>query len=1121
MKGSLLIVFVALLASSFCFLVKEKSGLLGFTRGHSNWGKAAKGRSVGRKFLTSWREEPVCENGGALQEGVVPTHDRLSEPMQGGFLDQGPPKEQIHHPKRRKFLNAKKEDDYYHLYLHHICKKVKIIKKQRYLYSPTKYESVRSYIKRELKECLDMNTAAYLFKATEYYAKGVLDVSVYVSEVVHLLSFFTFNGKCNLEGDEGGSGGVGVGVGGGGDAAEEQAGGDDAAEQILKGGETNGTSGKTKMSKLLQKDERYKSFCLHFTRLVDAVSGLFCCIGKRSKREEIASYLKRSSLTDQWHNYSPDDLHLDTNFMIYIIRLTKYKDANYLCSLKRLRGYAEGEVKEIFLNCMRDGLLDLDYLTILQSAFLARESCRGDVVPRLFAPSNVSGGSGGSGVGSGSGAGGGGETQIKQEHLRKIEQRQKEEKRGKLSEDQLKSIISELLGRNVFLAKGDSDKLAKKKKKKKKKKKWLPMEEERLQEVIKKRCGGGTLGPENCANVVRRMNRLLDSHDVDVAIRLRPRGEGGLAQEEAQGGAQRDTQGDAPKTSDATEDGVTVRDIRSSRDIRNRGDVRSDGEGEERADEKVDLSDFSLSNLKKYITYRKALQERKNAEGDTAKERGIGEASGEKGGGANPGGLSQLDQDVLKYFDVTPRQDSVLFEFNDFILEKELSSARLPQGGQPVLGALPGGGEEEVVGELGEEFGEEAGEDVGEVAELVDEEAVEEVDDEVVEEMAEEVDEEDSEEIGEESGEDVGDDSGEAALGTDWTGAEPPPRGKKAKINRDGKGAAEKLRMHLRTRGSTKSRHQFENIFPRDFEEKMELLMVILKEEGKNKKKVIVCADEEERDIIRMKCTVEGVEYEEIVGGIKNIKRYMKKGGNFQSACFVLMGELASTLELRKVCGGLSERAAGGGGERSGGEPGKDKSGRSDTRDDRGVEPGKDKSGRSDTQDDRGGEPGRGDTLDDRGDVTIYHFAEHAPKALALKKLFHSIVNEEDNVTLYMKSRKRGGERTREATRATRERKSNPRGTTNHSDVFVPYQKRVRKKKLSKSEEKWLAFRRRTLKKIDEMKQKAHLIKMRKMKKRDQRVQRVVTKLKARSKEKTMAKGKSKSKSSKVGAKKR
>ncbi|KMZ92234.1 hypothetical protein PVMG_02222 [Plasmodium vivax Mauritania I] len=1075
MKGSLLIVFVALLASSFCFLVKEKSGLLGFTRGHSNWGKAAKGRSVGRKFLTSWREEPVCENGGALQEGVVPTHDRLSEPMQGGFLDQGPPKEQIHHPKRRKFLNAKKEDDYYHLYLHHICKKVKIIKKQRYLYSPTKYESVRSYIKRELKECLDMNTAAYLFKATEYYAKGVLDVSVYVSEVVHLLSFFTFNGKCNLEGDEGGSGGVGVGVGGGGDAAEEQAGGDDAAEQILKGGETNGTSGKTKMSKLLQKDERYKSFCLHFTRLVDAVSGLFCCIGKRSKREEIASYLKRSSLTDQWHNYSPDDLHLDTNFMIYIIRLTKYKDANYLCSLKRLRGYAEGEVKEIFLNCMRDGLLDLDYLTILQSAFLARESCRGDVVPRLFAPSNVSGGSGGSGVGSGSGAGGGGETQIKQEHLRKIEQRQKEEKRGKLSEDQLKSIISELLGRN----------------------------EERLQEVIKKRCGGGTLGPENCANVVRRMNRLLDSHDVDVAIRLRPRGEGGLAQEEAQGGAQRDTQGDAPKTSDATEDGVTVRDIRSSRDIRNRGDVRSDGEGEERADEKVDLSDFSLSNLKKYITYRKALQERKNAEGDTAKERGIGEASGEKGGGANPGGLSQLDQDVLKYFDVTPRQDSVLFEFNDFILEKELSSARLPQGGQPVLGALPGGGEEEVVGELGEEFGEEAGEDVGEVAELVDEEVVEEVDDEVVEEMAEEVDEEDSEEIGEESGEDVGDDSGEAALGTDWTGAEPPPRGKKAKINRDGKGAAEKLRMHLRTRGSTKSRHQFENIFPRDFEEKMELLMVILKEEGKNKKKVIVCADEEERDIIRMKCTVEGVEYEEIVGGIKNIKRYMKKGGNFQSACFVLMGELASTLELRKVCGGLSERAAGGGGERSG------------------VEPGKDKSGRSDTQDDRGGEPGRGDTLDDRGDVTIYHFAEHAPKALALKKLFHSIVNEEDNVTLYMKSRKRGGERTREATRATRERKSNPRGTTNHSDVFVPYQKRVRKKKLSKSEEKWLAFRRRTLKKIDEMKQKAHLIKMRKMKKRDQRVQRVVTKLKARSKEKTMAKGKSKSKSSKVGAKKR
>ncbi|GAB67464.1 hypothetical protein PCYB_114840 [Plasmodium cynomolgi strain B] len=487
MKGSLLIVFVALLTSSFCFLIKEKSGLLGFTRNNSTWGRVVKGRGVGRKFLTGWKEQYVCDNGGELQEAVVHTNDNSSE------LREGPPKKETHQPKRKKFLNAKKEDDYYHLYLHHIYKKVKLIKKQKYLYNPTKYESVRSYIKRELKECLDVNTAAYLFKATEYYAKGVLDVSVYVSEVVNLLSFFTFNDKCNLESDEGGVGSSGVGVGGGvvgggagssvvdssgvgvvgggagssgvgvrsgaGDVAGEQAGVDDEAEQILKG------NAKTKLSKLMHKDEKYKSFCLYFTRLVDSVSGLFCCIGKRSKREEILTYLKRSNLTDMWHNYTSDDLKLDTNFMIYIIRLIRYKDANYLCSLRRLKEYTTEEVKKIFLNCMRDGLLDLDYLLILQSDFLARKMCKGEMATRIFAPSNEDGGVCG------------GETQIKHEHLRKIEQnyeallkmytsKQKEEKKGKLSEDQLKSIINEILDRNVFLCKGDSDKQAKKKKKK-------------------------------------------------------------------------------------------------------------------------------------------------------------------------------------------------------------------------------------------------------------------------------------------------------------------------------------------------------------------------------------------------------------------------------------------------------------------------------------------------------------------------------------------------------------------------------------------------------------------------------------------------------------------------------
>ncbi|KJP88945.1 hypothetical protein AK88_01439 [Plasmodium fragile] len=604
---------------------------------------------------------------------------------------------------------------------------------------------------------------------------------------------------------------------------------------------------------------------------------------------------------------------------------------------------------------------------------------------------------------------------------------------------------------------------------------------------------------KNCTNLVKRMNKLLDSHDVNVVMRLRQRG----------GGSPNGDPNDGPNGShtaeDAAEDAVTVREIRSSRD--------SKGE-EVHADKKVDLSDVSLSNLKKYITYRKALEVKKNTQGNVATEN-VANAndSGGKSSEKNPEGLSQMDQDVLKYFDVTQKQDSVTFEINDFILQNEMSLAHLPHRGQPVVDAFPGEvgrglrhevGEEfgdELGDEIGEEVGEEFGEDLGEefgedLGEEVGEEVGEDLGEEVGEEFGEDLGEEVSEELGEEMGDEVGDDSGEDLLEGDnfespFTNEESTPRGKKTKINKDKKGPAEKLRIHLHTRGSTKSKHKFENLFPSNFEEKMELLMVILKEEDKDKKKVIVCADEEERNMIRMKCIVEGVEYEQIVSTVKNIKRYMEKGGNFRSVCFVLMDELASTLELRKVCSGLSERGDG-------------------------ISDGKSSS----QVDHRANHATHGSCTDGenlrdaQSDVTIYHFAEHAPKALALKKLFHTIVNGEDNIMLYMKHRTRQGDKTREA---TRERKSNPIGKTNHNDVFVPYRKRVRKKKISKSEEKWLAFRRRTLKKIEEMKQKAHLIKMRKMKKRDQKVQRVITKLKSKSK----SKGKAKAKATKVVAKKK
>lgn len=97
-----------------------------------------------------------------------------------------------------KFLNANKEEDYNNLYFYHIFKKINIIKKNKYIYSPAKYEAMRSYIKRELNDCLDINTTSYIFKLSEYFPKNILDVSVYVNEIINILSFFTFNNSNNV-----------------------------------------------------------------------------------------------------------------------------------------------------------------------------------------------------------------------------------------------------------------------------------------------------------------------------------------------------------------------------------------------------------------------------------------------------------------------------------------------------------------------------------------------------------------------------------------------------------------------------------------------------------------------------------------------------------------------------------------------------------------------------------------------------------------------------------------------------------------------------------------------------------------------------------------------------------
>lgn len=479
MKYQLFIALIVLLNVCFSYLIKKKNIIINNNDNFyiCNFVKDKKGR---RKYNNNYNKKTLngiksIVNSGCVNQDVMRNVDEAYEGKKN--LIEG-------NDLQKKFLQASKEDDYNYLYFYHIYKKMKLIKREKYIYNPTKYESVRSYIKRELKDCLDVNTSAYIFKLSEFYSKNVLEVSVYVNEIINILSFFTFNSEHNLKynekeenqnttndildynkkyvsddmddnaihstqnnslnnqnkadtlvydtttikdsnnnnddnDDDENYNYVSDNI------EDEHIHTDDnkdhsdiypdnkilleddkkkisneknfydqekinsiiektkeqnnCNEQNLNDDDNifkkyNENQSKMKFSKLINKDEKYKSFCFYFIRLVDSISGLFCTIAKRKKREEILNFLKNLKIMQNIKNYNINNLHFDTNFMIYIIRLTKYKDMNFLCSLKKLKEYKTEDIKKIFLNCLYDNLLDLYYLKNLQDDFIKREN---------------------------------------------------------------------------------------------------------------------------------------------------------------------------------------------------------------------------------------------------------------------------------------------------------------------------------------------------------------------------------------------------------------------------------------------------------------------------------------------------------------------------------------------------------------------------------------------------------------------------------------------------------------------------------------------------------------------------------------------------------------------------
>ncbi|KEG00317.1 conserved Plasmodium protein, unknown function [Plasmodium vinckei vinckei] len=1056
-----------------------------------------------------------------------------------------------------KFLNANKEEDYNDLYFYHIFKKINIIKKNKYIYSPAKYESIRSYIKRELNDCLDINTTSYIFKLSEYFPKNILEASVYVNEVINILSFFTFNNVNNVNqiaschtdlgidntkeeknklnedlkdlsehvninnNDTNISGGIinthissnalmdnnhmnsvhnfmnksaenyqnlssvdqnnlydeekiqmikesyinklkgnsedtSISCNSHGDADNSSNITSDSKDEDLLISTHKKKDG-TKISKVISKDTNYKSFSYFFFRLVDAISGLFCCIGKRSKREEIYNYLKNFKSIEKIKNYSITDINFNTDFMIYIIRLTKYKHDNFICSLKKLKMYDTETIKKIFLSSVYDNILDLEYIKNLEHEYIIKESKgerlpnkifngltetknidnnvktsqnfdqTGNVISQNISQTNL--------------------TQIEKKYKflleKKLEEQSTKKDVPKINDGDLKNLIKDIIGKHVF-PKNSAPSKDKKKKKMKNDNKLLPVyihevEETQIMEILKQnKYSHIDLDSITIKNLIKKMNTLLRSYDINITVQVKKENTS-ISDEKIINSSEGNKK--MPEQSNTNMESE-----------QNNEKIKQDESETEKTktDLRVDLSDITLSEVKDYIhdNEKNEKNEIENINDDVH----IGQNS------------DIPEKDVLKYFDVTENKNSIIFEINDYILENENKSAQKQVGESIKFGSVEKldennlnqieeelANEQEKKDSTGTEQNKNGGPDINlskevEAEEEMEVEAEEEMDDEAEEEMDDEAEEEMDDEAEEEMDDEIDEAVEDEREETEEVGKVRRIK-KKKKINKENK-EIENLKMYFRYIDNNKLKYNFENVYGKNMEEKIELLLFILKNE--NKKKIIISTDEKETELIKMKCKIEKVEYEDIVSTLKNIKYYFAKNINANNSCFVFMNEIENTLVLRKMFGKLRE------------------------------------------------------SKDEERKITIYHFYNSEHKSLVLKKLFYSITNDEDSYSKYLGKPKNKNSQTRDTEKGgpipgrTSERNIKAHTFEKYNNKKNDEIKKRGKKKLKPSEKNWLAFRRRTLKKIDEMKKKAELIKKKKTEKRDKKVKRVIEKLKSK-----------------------
>ncbi|EUT90087.1 hypothetical protein PFAG_01288 [Plasmodium falciparum Santa Lucia] len=576
----------------------------------------------------------------------------------------------------------------------------------------------------------------------------------------------------------------------------------------------------------------------------------------------------------------------------------------------------------------------------------------------------------------------------------------------------------------------------------------------------------------NIKMLIKKMNKLLESYNININIHLVKKDEMCVQEHNTLPYSNENKIEEQNKISD--ENKINEK---KNKNIENKEEYKNT---EPSNVKNVNFSNVSLSDIKKYISYKRSIEEQfRDYQVDELKLNNIKEEEQNKKldsetinvklNEINNNKLennvelenehinvqsenyktNQKDEaDVFKYFDITEKQNYITFEFNNYILEhqallNEKHNQQLAEGGNikdtpsycyEPNEKLTDEQMEEILKKHFPENTEDAGNNNMEVQNGIS--------------------------GGENKGNLIDDDFSDDNISEDDA-----PRRKKEKIKENKE--IEKLKSWFDNIDNKKYKYNFENIYYKTLEEKMEALLYILKNE-KTKKKVIVCSADEEKKLIKMKCQIENVEYDYMLNNLKNIKHFINKENNYHEACFIFMKEIENTLELRKICTNLSEQ------------------------DNMNNKENKNNKDHKNNQNDK--------NIMNRDNMTFYHFSENVPKSIVYKKLFYSITNNEDSYLFYLKSKNKNVKKEDDRKKGAKGNTKYPKSNGSNNNIFVPYHKRIKKKKLTKNEEKWLDFRRRTLKKIDEMKKKAELLKKKKAQKRDNKIKKIVAKLKAKNK---------------------